>query len=516
MKKGAVRLICLLSAFILTLQLFVPAAFAQEAPAAEPESPAGLETGWEDTENAATGEEAAIAEEADPPAVQEASSSDAAPAAQARVQEIELTAKAADPARSAFRLTLSGVPEDADTSIWFEVSNVSGLVPAVRFPAWRQESDYIAFTNTHLQPASGFYTVTACSGSTDDPEVLAETYYFIPGLTSGSVKVAADGQTGMFTCIATASAGAAEVISMRAAIWRAADQSDLQWTQLHREAGFWVSDPLDVQSFGGFGSFTVHAYATLENGIDALAAGSQQEMVPKNYLTAGRTGTRHYGVSILGPSATDNLRAAVWSAADGQNDLIWYPASQSEDDSWSVDVISTNHKNSGTYMAHFYAGNELLGGTSFEVDPADMLTPAEARIVSGCEKVVSRVGTDLHANYLWVVRNFSYTRRSGHLKPPSGYTREQWYAVEGLETQNGNCYTFAATFCELAKYLGYDARYVEGAVYGVGQKWWPHGFVFITIDGSTYICDPELQFASSAGRNLYMQPISSPRATYRW
>jgi len=210
------------------------------------------------------------------------------------------------------------------------------------------------------------------------------------------------------------------------------------------------------------------------------------------------------------------VQVPTWSEANGQDDIVWYTASSNGDGSWSAVVEARNHRDGGSFASHVYSGGMVVGGVSYDVPASEIMTEAERRIDGHRQNIYNGVGRDLYASYKWVINNISYVRRSGHLTPPAGYSREQWYAVEGFETKRGNCYTYAAAFCQLAKGLGYDAQYVEGDVFGVGNRWHPHGFVLIRMDGATYICDPELEYASSVGRNLYMQPASNPRATYRW
>ncbi len=68
------------------------------------------------------------------------------------------------------------------------------------------------------------------------------------------------------------------------------------------------------------------------------------------------------------------------------------------------------------------------------------------------------------------------------------------YANKIFETGKGDCYNFAASFCFLARALGYNASAVVGSC---GYVWnsvaIAHGWVEITIDGETYLFDPEIE-----------------------
>ena len=137
--------------------------------------------------------------------------------------------------------------------------------------------------------------------------------------------------------------------------------------------------------------------------------------------------------------------------------------------------------------------------------------PEEAKLREHTEKVYSEVGRDLRACFNWVVNNMTYERYYGHLTPPSGYTRCQWYSMKAFENHKGNCYSYAGAFYYLAKYLGYDAEYVEGQVTKRGGGYTPHGWV--EIDGK-YICDPEGQAEISPYLNFYMMPKGNALLNY--
>ena len=69
------------------------------------------------------------------------------------------------------------------------------------------------------------------------------------------------------------------------------------------------------------------------------------------------------------------LRFAVWSDADGQDDLFWYEAEQDELGIWRSRVNLKNHSGSGRYHIHAYAEGESTaaagGWTLVETDPVE-------------------------------------------------------------------------------------------------------------------------------------------------
>ena len=102
--------------------------------------------------------------------------------------------------------------------------------------------------------------------------------------------------------------------------------------------------------------------------------------------------------------------------------------------------------------------------------------------------------------------------RMGNYYPvdePSGWEAQEAYDM--LERRAGNCYSFAALYCELARALGFDAHAHTGAVLGtppnddlivdVHGKYLhmpdghvPHGWVEIVFDDVPYIFDTEMAY----------------------
>ena len=95
----------------------------------------------------------------------------------------------------------------------------------------------------------------------------------------------------------------------------------------------------------------------------------------------------------------------------------------------------------------------------------------------------------LRALYNYVRDNFSYLRRDLVSKGETGW--EAAYAEEFLRLGRGNCYSFSATFCLLARELGLPAYTVVG---GLGASASPHGWVEIELDGTVYMFDPQLEW----------------------
>ena len=118
--------------------------------------------------------------------------------------------------------------------------------------------------------------------------------------------------------------------------------------------------------------------------------------------------------------------------------------------------------------------------------------------------VLDEIGWDLEAAFRWSA-GLTYDRRDQTMprKADAGIVA---FADFGFDKGKGNCYVMAATFCEMARLLGYDARQISGFVplgdQSVSQNFGPHSWVEIDVDGTTYVYDPD--FTNETGRNGFM------------
>lgn len=126
-------------------------------------------------------------------------------------------------------------------------------------------------------------------------------------------------------------------------------------------------------------------------------------------------------------------------------------------------------------------------------------TPQQERVNSGLQNVYNQTGWNLYNCFMWCVNNIRYSSLGDDV--PAGYTTTQWFALYGLEQNRGDCRTYAATFYQLAKGLGYKARYVYGYVPSAGGGLIDHAWVEIDMDGTTYVFDTDFQYET--GRNGY-------------
>lgn len=170
------------------------------------------------------------------------------------------------------------------------------------------------------------------------------------------------------------------------------------------------------------------------------------------------------------------VEVALWRDSN-QGDICWYPAVAQGNGVYAIKGKVVNHKlHFGVYRAQAYVtlknGLRIPAGIqSGTIEGSE----AQIRISNHVNDVYDQVGHDLYACYKWVVDNVSYKKLPIPVEPKEGYTADQWYAVLAFENHQGNCFCYAGAFYQLAKGLGYDAKYVEGKVAMAAGGYGPHG-----------------------------------------
>lgn len=106
--------------------------------------------------------------------------------------------------------------------------------------------------------------------------------------------------------------------------------------------------------------------------------------------------------------------------------------------------------------------------------------------------VLDQVGWDLRSAFKWSVGMTYY-----HDEIPISAGSEK-LADYGFSNHKGDCYVYAATFYTMAIDLGYDAHQVWGYVPQRGGGKVTHSWVEIEIGGSTYVFDPDFQYATGS------------------
>lgn len=427
-----------------------------------------------------------------------------------------LSAEPADDQESRIALCLQEAQLPPGALVMFRVFRPENPAAVrVYFASLNPDGTYTGTMIPARHEASGMYRIEAWVGTSP----IAAAQIELTGCTSCTLEAEmTDRSAGTFMVDAGAQAPSG-IVRLTAAIWSQPDQSDLVWYDMEETGGTWHAQGSIAAHGHHSGTYNIHIYADLGNGLRVLAGGAQYEFTPSRYIYADHSGNAQYTVTMLETNLMPGtvVYLPTWSEENGQDDIYWYSAAVEEDGTVRCPLdLSLHSAVSPIFQTHLYSGNELLGAVRYDVNNVACIPSAELQINRACRKVYDEVGRDLRSVYLWTVENITYVPREWREYAPAGYTREQWFALEGFNTHQGDCFVYSAAFAALARGLGYDARYVEGYVWSVRGLWADHGFVVIRQDGADYVCDPELQSVSSKPRNLFMQPVSQTSAKYKW
>ena len=289
-------------------------------------------------------------------------------------------------------------------------------------------------------------------------------------------------------------------------IWCSADQSDIVWYDAADQGNGNYTVHVNIADHGYHsGKYKADAYLVLNTGEKVFLKSARADVTPVNLIYTVDAGLRQKTVAIINPTvdgqAAEKVEFATWSEQGGQDDINWYAGYNNGNGVWTATIDSANHKHSGTYETHVYgtvnSKQTYLGKTSYELSRAGSAQQREVEALAA--EVIDEVTTSdmtaqekLYACYMWSVETLEFDTYD--TEPADGYTPSQYYAIFGFENLYGDCYVFAATFKEMAAYLGYDAHLVDGYV-ATNSDPAIHGWVEIDMDGTTYVFDPEFEYA---------------------
>ena len=164
--------------------------------------------------------------------------------------------------------------------------------------------------------------------------------------------------------------------NIRVAVWSAdGGQDDLQWYKLTSEDATVFTADIDLMPHGREGVYYAHVYcddntlmAAFEKNVDMSKAEIKCE-ISKDGRTM--TVTADYAYS----ARPHDLKVAVWSNTNGQDDLQWYKLTSSDATSYMAVIDLTAHGSSDTYYAHVYEGSTMLQGFEEKVEMSSKANP---------------------------------------------------------------------------------------------------------------------------------------------
>lgn len=260
-------------------------------------------------------------------------------------------------------------------AVW---SDAGGQDDCVWYPATRNGSNYQATVNIKNHRTLGTYQVHAYVTNKSGAKVYltGTSELKVNGNPKASVSVTGQNDAnGAFEVTVSGISAPSGVSQVRIAAWTKDNGSDMSWYNCSAQSnGTYKVAVNALYQQHNIGNYKIHAYITMNNGIQSYAGGTTYNFQPKNYMYATTDqGKGKRQVVIVNPTSTNNLRFGVWSEIYGQDDIVWYSASRASDGTYRAIVDASNHKSAGLYQVHAYAGGTLLaGGAIIYINPSEM------------------------------------------------------------------------------------------------------------------------------------------------
>ena len=183
---------------------------------------------------------------------------------------------------------------------------------------------------------------------------------------------------GTFSVIGTGTSPSGGIEKIEVAVWSQEDHGDLKWYSLTGDSNGIYRCTVDIANHKfNYGNYHVHAYVTAKNGVRKCVNAATVSIARPSCSLTAELNTDETQCTLTAGNVTyaggvKGVKIAVWSEANGQDDLRWYTATRDKSGNWKVTVPLNNHMTAGKYQAHLYAvvGSEedkFLNGKTFSV-----------------------------------------------------------------------------------------------------------------------------------------------------
>jgi len=241
--------------------------------------------------------------------------------------------------------------------------------------------------------ASGVYNVHVYARDGSDIFACSGTFNVSPPTASAMWVENVDFTKGTFDIRITGVTAKSGINDVRAAVWTKDDQSDKKWitASLISDNNYRVKVSM-ADFFEPAGTFRMHAYATDNIGIDGFLKDTNYnlEFPLGNVSSSIDEGANCFEVSasaISYSSLVEEMKAAVWSSENGQDDVSWYKMTKT-DDGWKYDGRLTEHITAEGIDVHVYAffrngASVFAGSTKASTAASTVSNEIEAESIQG-------------------------------------------------------------------------------------------------------------------------------------
>lgn len=321
---------------------------------------------------------------------------------------------------------------DNSTQVQLSASNVGiyGNVQNVRFAVWSAENGqddlkwYFGTRNNSgvwqvtidasAHTGTGVFHVHSYSMLVDGTDkFLGNTQFTVKKQTTASIEKLEVNKTNenTFEVLLKGVTASNGVKNIQVPIWSEENgQDDLVWYDASKKADGTYYVNVDIKNHKyNTGIYNIHVYLFDNTGKAFLlkTTSTRVELAEVKITASDMDGSQKNfqlkAANVGKYGNVQNVRFAVWSAENGQDDLIWYTGKQNGSGTWTATAEIAKHKSSGTFLVHVYAmladgTDKFLGHTSFEVKKQEMASIEKIDVTTDGKGGISINLAEVHTN----------------------------------------------------------------------------------------------------------------------
>ena len=228
------------------------------------------------------------------------------------------------------------------------------------------------------------------------PAFVAGTAFNVSPVSDASSVHAdnVDGEAGTAVVVVDGLSCPSGIRQVKIPTWCAANQSDIRWYDASYDAdtGSWYCNVSISNHQNHRGAYTSHVYAVNNNGISTCVGSVQFKLVRENEPELTASANDDAGVlTVTLPSELaagfSNIRAAVWTLENSQDDLTWNTMKKDASGNYVTEVSYDTFNNDGRVAVHVYASdargvNTFAGDVYINITFKEPEPPAEPAVLT--------------------------------------------------------------------------------------------------------------------------------------
>ncbi|MGT2755284.1 GBS Bsp-like repeat-containing protein [Streptococcus ovis] len=175
---------------------------------------------------------------------------------------------------------------------------------------------------------------------------------------------------GSYTVVVKEQANTKKIKKVDIATWSTANQSNLKWRHASLQNEDYITSVNFQEHQGLTGHYQNHVYVTYEDGSRVGYIAETVDLSTSRLPVQFSNQLSHTGnmsITLKNIYSDQTVNYAVWSDANGQDDLKWYAATKASDKTFTGNIPLSNHVGTGKYHVHVYQGNKGLGAFTMHI-----------------------------------------------------------------------------------------------------------------------------------------------------